>query len=132
MNITHKLYQINVHTEYQGHPNVVTVVRWSILYSRDGFESLAFIDTVLPLGELSNFTPIEQLQKEQIIAWCIEAQGGQVFLDRLLEHHQMQIEEKKRRAGVVNYQGPLAFFLESIEDNNTGSGTTIRIERASV
>jgi hypothetical protein len=113
MNLAHKLYQISVHTEYQGYPNVVTVVRWGIIYSRDGFKSSAFIDTVLSLNELSNFTPIEQLQKEQIIAWCIEAQGGQGFLDRLAAYHAMQIEEQERRADTQVYTGHLVFPLDT-------------------
>lgn len=124
MNLAHKLYQISVHTEYQGHPNVVTVVRWGILYSRDGFKSSAFIDTVLPLGELSSFTPIEQLQKEQIIAWCIEAQGGQGFLDRLATYHTMRIEEQERRANTTTYEGVLGFAKDN---SNTGSDNEVAL-----
>jgi len=124
MNLAHKLYQISVHTEYQGQPDVVTVVRWGILYSRDGFESLAVIDTALPLGDLSNFTPIEQLQKEQIIAWCIEAQGGQGFLDRITVYHTMQIEEKKRRANTTTYEGVLGFAKDN---SNTGSNSEVAL-----
>jgi hypothetical protein len=134
MNSSYKVYEISVRPEYDAHANVVTVIRWGVVYSSDGFESAAFIDTALALGELSNFTPIEQLQKEQIIAWCIAAQGGQPFLDRLSEYHGMQIEDQKRRANTAVYDGPLAFPLDVLHGSGEpgASSATIRIDRVVV
>lgn len=118
MILEYKLVRIGVKPQVNDRTNVVAHAQWLLVASRSGFSSTTFVDTLLPLGDLSNFTPIEQLTKQQILDWCIAAEGGQAFIDSLVEHHERILTTEERRAGVELYMGPLAFELDSHKNQN--------------
>ncbi len=118
MILEYKLVRIGVQPQVNGKTNVVAHAQWLLAASRNGFSSTSFVDTLLPLGDLSSFTPIEQLTKQQILDWCIAAEGGQAFIDSLVEHHERILTAEERRAGVELYMGPLAFELDSHKNQN--------------
>jgi hypothetical protein len=113
MNIQHKVVQIDTHPEKEGHQHVVSGVQWLMVATRSGFESVAVVHSILPIGDLSQFTPIEQLTKEQLIAWAIASQGGQEWVDSMMAHHDRCLAFDEARAGTVPYTGQLAFTLDT-------------------
>jgi hypothetical protein len=122
MNITPYIYRVGVRSKHQGQQNVVAEVFWALLFEDEGFESLASTHTLLEIKDLSSFTPIEQLTKEQIVAWCVEAQGGQPYLDNLTTYHTFQVEFQKRRAGIEEYEGELGFSLDGYPSSPVTEG----------
>ena len=120
MNLEYKLTRIGVHPQVGDKANVVAHAQWLLVATRNGFTSTSFVDTLLPLGDLSNFTPVDQLTKQQNLDWCIAAEGGEVFIDSLVAHHNRSITADERRAGVEMYVGPLAFPLDA-NQNIAGS-----------
>jgi hypothetical protein len=118
MILEYKLIRIGVQPQIGDKPNVVAHAQWLLTASRSGFSSISFVDTLLLLGDLANFTPIEQLTKQQILDWCVAAEGGQAFIDSLVEHHERIITSEERRAGVELYTGPLSFALDEQKNQN--------------
>jgi hypothetical protein len=113
MNIQYKVVQIDTHPEKQGHQHVVSGVQWHMVATRNGFSSVALVYSILPIGDLSQFTPVEQLTKEQLLAWAIAAEGGQEWIDRMMAHHNVCLTSDEARAGTAQYTGPLAFELDT-------------------
>lgn len=113
MNIVYRVYKISVRAEFNSRHNVVSEVLWGVEFSEDNFKSLATVNTLLDLDDLSNFVPVEQLQKTQILDWCIAAHGGPQFLEQLALHHAEQINDQKRRVELEVYGGELSFSLDS-------------------
>lgn len=105
MNITRKLFGVAVTLQSGQHSNVVTRVRWGLEFERGGFTSLAFIETFLNIADLSNFTPVEQLTKEQIIQWAFDTQNGDQIIAEQWAHHESMISYAALQASVVEYQG---------------------------
>lgn len=118
MNLEYKLTRIGVRPQVGDKANVVAHAQWLLVATRNGFTSASFVDTLLPLGDLSNFTPVDQLTKQQILDWCVAAEGGQVFIDSLVDHHNRVITADERRSGVELYMGPLAFMLDEQKNQN--------------
>jgi hypothetical protein len=113
MNIEYKVVQIDTHPERQGHQHVVAGVQWLMVASRNGFSSAALVYSLLPIDDLSDFVPVEQLTKEQLIAWAMAAEGGQEWIDRTMAHHNACLTLDEARAGTAPYTGPLAFVLDT-------------------
>lgn len=112
MNIQYKIVQVDTHPEKQGHQNVVSGVQWLMVASRNGFESVAVVYSILPIDDLSQFTPVENLTKEQLLAWALAAEGGQDWVDRMMAHHDVCLASDEARAGTAPYTGPLSFTLD--------------------
>jgi hypothetical protein len=119
MNIQYKVVQIDTHPEKHGHQHVVSGVQWLMIATRSGFESISVAHSILPVDDLSQFTPVEQLTKEQLIAWAVASQGGQDWMDRMMEHHDMCLSMDEARAGTVPYTGQLSFALDAYPENNS-------------
>lgn len=105
MNITRKLFGVAATPQSGQHSDVVTRVRWGLEFERGGFTSLAFIETFLSIADLSSFTPVEQLTKEQIIQWAFDAQNGDQIIAEQWNHHDSMISYAALQASVVEYQG---------------------------
>lgn len=118
MNIEYKLAGVKVHPSKDGKSNVVAAVSWQMVASRNGHQSISVGETYLPLGDLSNFTPIEQLQKDQLLKWAFDAEGGEQFIQMLLDHHERTLTYEERQVGVEPYLGPLAFELDNVKNQN--------------
>lgn len=117
MIITRKIYQLGVQPQIGEHTNVVAFVQWGLNFSRNGHESVAMVGTYLPLNDLSNFTLINNLTKDQIIDWCIAVEGGEQFINNLKQIHDRQLDVMERRAGVTKFDGILQFTLDGLDGN---------------
>jgi hypothetical protein len=103
MNITRKLYGVGVKPQVGTHSNVVARVHWGLEFERDGFTSVAFIETFLNTSALESFTPIEQLSKEQVLQWAYDAQDGDRLIAEQSFHHDLMLQYEANRVGVVPY-----------------------------
>lgn len=94
MSISHtfKAHNLRALPDHEGHQNVVVLVGWSIVFSKGGFESVAGGETVLEVGNITGFTPIEQVTLEQLERWVIAAQGGEQFMQNLSFHHGLMLD----------------------------------------
>lgn len=103
--INTKLHEVQVYENKEGYANVVGLVRWAVEFQRGGFVSRAGIETLLDTSDLSGFTPIEQVTREQALAWALAAQGGEAFIEHLRPYHEADLDEQERRAGLSRYTG---------------------------
>lgn len=125
MNTEYKLFGLGVHPEYAARSDVVAEVRWGIVSSRSGFSAQHFAQTLLPLGELSEFTPIDQLTKQQILDWAVAAEGGAPYLQHILDYQNLDLTAQERAAGVVAYTGTLAFQLDPLKNQHVTDGIQV-------
>lgn len=105
MNITRKLFGVGVTPQSGERANVVTRVRWGLQFERDGFVSMAYIETFLDISELSNFKPIDELTKEQIIQWAFDKDNGDSIIATQWEHHDNTLRYEALQASVTEYNG---------------------------
>lgn len=116
MNITYKVTRIGVNSDVGGKKNVIANIAWQLVAERNGFTSISVVDTLIPIGDLSNFVPVEQVSKQQALDWAIAAEGGNSFIQMLTEHHERVLSAEEKRAAVELYLGPLAFELDAAKD----------------
>ena len=103
--VTMKLHEVHIFESKNGYENVVGMVRWTVEFSRGQFVSRAGVETLLDVSSLSNFTPIAQVTREQVLTWAAAAQGGDAFVEHLRPHHENELDLQERRAGLVPYEG---------------------------
>lgn len=94
MNYTINITFVRVFPQRGGYENVIAKVGWSIEFERDGFTSLGLGETTFDVDGIQSFTPFDQVTKEQIVAWVIEREGGQAFLNMLAQVHGAAIDAK--------------------------------------
>lgn len=111
MNLEYKIFGVTTAPQRNGRENVVVDVQWGIEFARNGFSTLAYLSTTLPCDDLAEFTPVEQLQKQQVLDWCLAVE--QATIEQLRTIHDHQLTDMERRAGAVRYEGPLAFRLDA-------------------
>ena len=117
MNITYQLFDVGVVPNVSGHANVVRRVRWGVTWKESGVSSAASVETILPFDQAASFRPIESLNKDDVISWAIDAQGGQGFIDGLAQYHTADLAHKAASVGVVDYGGH--FQLDTPQTTNT-------------
>lgn len=117
MNTTYQLFDVGVVPNLNGRANFVRRVRWGITWEDSGFSSSASVESVLPFDEASAFRPIDLVNKDEVIAWAIAAQGGQQFIDNLAQYHTADVAHKIATAGVVSYEGHF-----QLDNQKTASG----------
>lgn len=117
MNITYQLFDLGVVPNLLGNANVVRRVRWGITWEESGVSSAASVETILPFDQTASFRPIESLNKDDVISWAIEAQGGQGFIDGLAQYHTADLANKIASVGVVGYDGHFQF--DNAQTTNT-------------
>lgn len=116
MNTQQKIFNVCTAPERNGRTDVITSVEWGVEFSRNGFTSLAYINTSLPTDDLSSFTPVTEVQKEQLLAWCMQVEAP--ILGQLSAAHERQLTEMERRSGTGEYTGSLAFVLDTLPGGN--------------
>jgi len=89
---TMALRSVSVINEQDSMANIVKRVIWTIrFFDTDHVEigSEASVETYLDTDALSaeSFTPYENVTQTQILQWVFDKQGGQEFLDELLEQY---------------------------------------------
>jgi hypothetical protein len=92
MNIDYEmvLNQVNVIRDQDGLENIVKRVEWVVkFFDADNpvTKSTAAVETYLPTESLSSesFVAFEDLTHTQIMQWAFDLEGGNAFLDALLE-----------------------------------------------
>jgi hypothetical protein len=100
---SHKLHEVQVFETKGNYLNVVGLVRWTIQFERGPLMSVAGVETLLDTSDIQNFIPIEQLTKEQVLAWAYSAQGGEGFVDVIRQHHENDLDQQEQRLGLVVY-----------------------------
>lgn len=101
--VTYKLYEVGVLPTHGQLNNVVARVSWGVEYEQEGLCTHHSEVALLQLDDLSSFVPIEQLTKDQIIAWCIQSKGGEEYMQGLLGAHQHLLQEKIAQKNIVPY-----------------------------
>jgi hypothetical protein len=104
MNITRKLFEVGVKPQVGDFQNVVARVRWGLEFERGGFTSVAYIETMLDISDLSGFTPVDQLTKKQIIQWAYDAQDGDQIIADQTPHHDQVLAYESLQASIVEYK----------------------------
>tara|TARA_E500000318_G_scaffold109753_1_gene123446 strand:+ start:1259 stop:1588 length:330 start_codon:yes stop_codon:yes gene_type:complete len=101
----HQDYQIDevhVYPELNGRQNVIERVVWILNFHDGDFTSSANIETYLEVsGDLDDFIDADDVTDEQIYQWVLEKQGGNAFLDMLLQMHTENLTELKKQAQLV-------------------------------
>lgn len=88
MNITKLLKQTYVYPELGTSTNVIGAVDWIVSFEENGVVSNAAVRTSFTdYKSTAPFKPIEELTDDEIIAMCVEIEGGQTFLDHLETLH---------------------------------------------
>jgi hypothetical protein len=100
-----KLHQVQVFENKNGYPNVIGLVRWAIHFERESLVSVAGVETMLETNNIQNFTPIEQLTREQVLDMAYTAQGGAGFLATIQPYHEEDLDQQEQRVGLVPYTG---------------------------
>jgi hypothetical protein len=105
-----KLHQVQVFKDKDGHQDVVGLVRWAVQFERNALVSVAGVETLLDTSNIQDFTPVEQLTKEQVLAWAYSAQGGDAFVEVIRQYHENDLDQQEQRLGLVTYS---AFPVDS-------------------
>jgi hypothetical protein len=103
MNITKKLLEVFVIPESNGYTDVISRVMWAIDFEEDGFVSSAAIETFLPVDNLQNFIPANQVGNARLLQWVYDVQGADAFLEQIKAHHVEQVFYEKAKAGTQRY-----------------------------
>lgn len=103
MNITKKLLGVFVVPESNGYQDVILRVLWVIEFEDAGFLSVGEIETFLPIDNLQNFIPANQVGNARLLQWVYNEQGGDAFFEQLKAFHTEQIYYQKIRAGTQRY-----------------------------
>lgn len=105
------LVAVHVSPDYAGRQNVVRRVVWALRFSRDGFISDAFVETVLSVDSLENFIPANEIGTERLLQWAFEAQGGNAFVAHLQAYHEEKINDEASIAGQVPFTDGFEFYV---------------------
>lgn len=126
MKVTFSIRSLFVHPQIDQNTNVVGKAAWHVLVETDdGLSSMGAGETVLEApAQDQPFTPYESLTEDQVIAWVVQQQGGQTFIDTLWEAHQPVLDRMRSEKGLVETNLP--FRPRMSADNltpNSGAAT---------
>lgn len=109
INTSYIIHEVKCYPSLSGYDNVIGLVRWAIVFSRNGVESFAGIETNLDFSiqDGSKFVPANEISKDLLVSWLIEKEGGQAFIDMLTEIHAKQLDNLEKNANLVDL--PLDF-----------------------
>jgi len=101
--------------QVDGLADVVAVVSWQVVFTRDGQQTFGGGETHLNPPDGSNFTPITQVTEQQVVDWVVAKEGGDEFLQMLYGIHEGALSEKcaKAQTKVLNLS-----FVQSTCDVN--------------
>lgn len=72
--------QMECYPEYEGQPDMVFNVHWSLTAREDNYVGYAYGSVSVPLADEENFTPYEDLTEEQVLQWVKDALGEEAVL----------------------------------------------------
>jgi len=70
----------------------VRFVVWSMRFICEGYDNTSVGETLLPDPIDDNYLPIEEVDNETLKKWVIAAEGGDEFLNQLLDFHSSRAE----------------------------------------
>ncbi len=94
MNHTFTITGARTIPEVGEHKNVLAKINWTIEFEKGGFTSLAAGETLLDVSAIDSFTPLEQVSKDQMVAWFVAKEGGDAFIEMLAGIHGKMIAAK--------------------------------------
>lgn len=101
---TWNILQLDAYPKKEGLENVVFTVHWTLTgEDEDGNTGSTFGAAPIALASDTNFTPISELQKEQVVQWVVDYLGEET----VAQYHQSidkQIEDKVNPP-VISYPG---------------------------
>ena len=76
------------------HKNVLAKINWTVEFEKNGFKSFGAGETMLDVSAIESFTPLDQVSKEQMVAWLVAKEGGDAFIEMLSDMHGKMIDAK--------------------------------------
>jgi len=96
MNISKEIKTKLVYPDLDGFKNVLKIVKWNVIFEEDDVQSIAAIQTEFDTSNLAlDYIDLSSTSDEDIIKICLEKEGGQDFIDRLMFIHKPQMEKQK-------------------------------------
>ncbi len=93
-----------------GHKDVLAQINWIIEFEKDGFTSIGAGETMFDVSAIKSFVPLDQVSKEQVVAWLVAKEGGDAFIEMLAGIHGKMIAAKALDAQSVPASLP---FIEA-------------------
>jgi hypothetical protein len=93
--------------QHQEAPNAVARVEWVCVLTRGNGKVLAGGRTDLNAPNPTAFTNIVELEAAQVIAWAIEKQGGQAWLEQFMLDHEEFLAQAELDADLEGWHIPL-------------------------
>lgn len=110
MNLTFYISKVRTKPVVGGNTDVISVIEWVIEFSNEIGSSFASGETVLNTDNIQDFTPISAVNKDMLVKWFIDAEGGSAFLDSLYRGHEHII---RRNAAIKTSAYTELPFLEN-------------------
>lgn len=83
------------------HKNVLAKINWTVEFEKNGFKSFGAGETMLDVSAIESFAPLDQVSKEQMVAWLVAKEGGDAFIEMLAGVHGQIIAAKELDAQSV-------------------------------
>jgi len=101
MNHTFNITGARVIPQVGEHKDVLAKINWTVEFEKNGFKSFGAGETMLDVSAIESFTPLDQVSKEQMVAWLVAKEGGDAFIEMLTGIHGQMIAAKELDAGSV-------------------------------
>lgn len=100
------LEEVGVYPLFLEKENVIQRVIWRVVFSDTELEDehiTYYAETLLDINNISNFIQIEDLTKDQILEWALNAQGGQSYIDNISLSAEKRLNILKLKKQTVKY-----------------------------
>lgn len=104
--VTFEPKNIKVFPEVDGNTNVIGKVIWAVKFAGGGQEIEGGGSTDLTVFNIKDFKPIDQLTKQDLINFIIQANGGENWVSRLKDIHFELLYNKVKDAAMVDHPLP--------------------------
>lgn len=104
MNIDFEIHAVKALPAVGSYKNVVTKVLWAVVFSQNGAKSSAGVETFLDFDSknVGSFTPVDQLDKDTLVSWVLEKEGGRGFIDMLTPIHQSALTNNELEKSLID------------------------------
>lgn len=106
ISVSFDVQKIKVVPEVEGNQNVIGKVSFTMTFSSEGYSMTMPGETLLRVFQLTDFKPIDQLTKEDIIQFVISENGGENWLERIKYNFAELLTEQKFAAQMVDHPLP--------------------------
>lgn len=114
MNYTFEIKEVLGYPELNGFSNVIATVEWLVTFEQDGGISFGGGKTSLDTSTIDQnlYVDIQDVSEQQIIDWVIQKEGGEEFINQLIEVHRPVCLENS----IEKQQQPLPTSFTSVPD----------------